>query len=481
MYILLVDDEEKSRGVLAKLLRTLGHQVTECSGGHEAIETFSTQEFHLVITDVRMPRMSGMELLQRIRALPHNQEAEVILFTGYGDMQSAIEALRSGAYDYLVKPINFKELVVATERVAEHLALKRENRVLTSEFDAAVKAATAETLKELSRLREAYGKSTGLGAVYFCSADMLRVIEQAKILHGDRSLPVLIEGETGTGKEMIARLVHFGEGGVSAPFVDLNCAALTPSVFETELFGYEAGAFTGGLPRGQKGKLDLALGGTLFLDEITEMPLEQQAKFLRILQEKEFYRVGGLKKIKTDVRVICATNVDIEAKMEQGTFRRDLFYRLNGVRINLPPLRRRKVEIIPLAELFLARFAKEKGKKFEGISREAAGALISHDWPGNIRELKNLIEYAVVMHNDVQLKIEHIAPLFKTGSHASMKDSGLLPANQSLAKYTDGIILEALKMHGGNKTRAARYLGMTIRTLYRRLQRLNEHGGNHCL
>ncbi len=476
MYILLVDDDEKSRGVLAKLLNILGHQVTECLDGYAAIEAVKLHEFHLILTDIRMPRMSGMELLKKIRALPANPEVAVILFTGFGDMQTAIEALRLGAFDYLLKPINFKELVVLIERVAEHLSLKRENRILTSEFETAVKAATAETMQELSHLKVVYAKSAIQSPDIYFSNRMAPLIEQVKILHHDRSLPVLIEGETGTGKEVIARLIHFGEECTAAPFIDLNCAALAPSVFESELFGYEAGAFTGSLPKGQKGKLDLAFGGTLFLDEITEMPLELQAKLLRILQEKEFYRVGGLKKIKTDVRIICATNTDIEAKVEQGAFRRDLFFRLNAARIHLPPLRQRKDEIIPLSESFLARFTKEKKKCFEGISKKACEVLISYDWPGNIRELKNLIEYAVVMYNDTQLKTEHLDHLFrfKTGIKTKSDSTLLPPANFFLVKHTNKIILEALRMHKGNKTDTARYLGMPVRTLYRRLQRLSE-------
>lgn len=472
MYILLVDDEEKSRIVLANLLRALGHQVTDCADGRVALELFSAHEFHLVLTDIRMPHMSGLKLLQKIREL--QQEIDVILFTGYGDMQTAIEALRLGAYDYLIKPINFQELVAATERVAEHLSLIRENKILTNEFDAAVEAATEETMQELKRLKEAYGRSIGLGPIIFCSDNMTQIIKQAKILHNDRSLPVLVEGETGTGKEVIARLIHFGEGGISTPFVDLNCAAFAPSVFESELFGYEAGAFTGGLPKGQKGKLDLAFGGTLFLDEITEMPIELQAKLLRVLQEKEYYRVGGLKKIKTDVRIICATNVDIEQKVEQGAFRQDLFYRLNVARINLPPLRERREEIISLAEMFLSRFAEEKRKEFKKISKDAAKVLISYNWPGNVRELKNLIERAVVMYDDAQLKTDHLGPLLfrnKINNNTLLK-SILLPLNNlPLAKYTDNIILEALKMNHGNKTNTAKYLGMPLRTLYRRLQR----------
>jgi DNA-binding NtrC family response regulator len=476
MDILLVDDDEKSRGILAKLLAALGHQVTECLDGYAAVESIRLHEFHLIITDIRMPRLSGIELLKKIRALPANQKVAVIFLTGFGDMETAIDALRLGASDYLLKPVNFQELVVVVEHLAEQLTLKRENRVSNSESDLAVEAASVEFRQEPSLPKAGYAKSIIEGPDIYFSDRLAPLIEQVRILHRDRSLPVLIEGETGTGKEVIAKLIHFGEGCANLPFVDLNCAALPPSVFESELFGYEAGAFTGSLPKGQIGKFDLAFGGTLFLDEITEMPLELQAKLLRILQEKEFYRVGGLKKIKIDVRIICATNTEIEDKVEQGAFRRDLFFRLNAARIHVPPLRQRKNEIIPLAESFLAKYAKEKGKLFEGIGKEAAKALLSYDWPGNIRELKNLIEYAVVMHNDTQLKIKHLDPLFNFKTNITTKnDSVSLPPNGlSLMKRTNKIISEALRMHNGNKTDTARYLGMPIRTLYRRLERLAE-------
>ncbi|MGD0620890.1 MAG: sigma-54 dependent transcriptional regulator [Thermacetogeniaceae bacterium] len=464
MYILLVDDDEKNRGVLAKLLDTLGHQVTECLDGYAAIEAIKLHEFHLILTDIRMPRMSGIELLKKIRALPANQEVAVILFTGFGDMQTAIEALRLGAFDYLLKPINFKELVVLIERVAEHLALKRENRVLTSEFEATVKAATAETMQEPSCFKALYAKSIIQSPDIYFSDRMAPLIEQVKILHHDRSLPVLIEGETGTGKEVIARLIHFGEEGDSSPFVDLNCAALPASVFESELFGYEAGSFTGGLPKGRQGKLDLACGGTLFLDEVTEMPIELQTKLLRVLQEKEFYRVGGLKKIKTNVRIICATNGDIEKRVKEGTFRQDLFYRLNAARIQLHPLRECRDSIIPLTEMFLTRFAEEKGKNFRKISSEAAQVLISYHWPGNTRELKNVIEWVAVMFDDTELKKDYLGSLFKY-----VPDISLPTTNQSV---TDRMIVEALKINKGNKTKAAKNLQIPLRTLYRRLHRL---------
>jgi two-component system response regulator AtoC len=474
MYILIVDDEKKSRVVLADFLRTRGHQVAECSDGRAAIELFSKKKFHLVLTDIRMPRMSGIELLKEIRRLSSNQDVDVILFTGYGDEQMAIDAFRMGAYDYLRKPINLQELVAAVERVAEHLALKMENRVLTREFNATLKAATEEAMQELSRLKDVCKKSL-LGSEVFFSERMKTVIEQAMIFHKDRSLPILIEGETGTGKEVIARLIHFGEEGTSCPFVDLNCAALAPSLFESELFGYEAGAYTGGLPRGQKGKIDMAAGGTLFLDEITELPVELQAKLLRVLQEKEFYRVGGLKKVRADVRIICATNMAIEDRVEQGAFRRDLFYRLNVGHIKLLPLRERKEEIVPLAELFLATAAKGKKKEFREINHEAAKALLSYNWPGNIRELKNAIELVVALYNDKQLKMDHLDRfLHQARGKAPNEPPGLSQNSQPLKKRMDRLILEALKLHNGNKTRAANYLGISLSTLHRRLRSMTE-------
>ncbi|MCL6478779.1 MAG: sigma-54 dependent transcriptional regulator [Peptococcaceae bacterium] len=341
LNILLVDDERESRSYLAEFLREQGHRVAESADGSEALDIFTAGEFHLVLTDIRMPKMSGLELLRKIRGMPGGQDVDVVLFTGNGDVRSAIEALRAGAYDYLLKPINVEELVAVTERAGERQALRRENAILTKKFKDAVEAATEETRQELSRFKKAYYESIGLGNIGVFSQAMKKIFQQARKLHTDRSIPVLIEGETGTGKEVIARYIHYGDGNVTAPFVDLNCAAIAPNLFESELFGYEAGAFTGGTPRGQKGKLDLAQGGTLFLDEITEIPTDLQAKLLRVIQEKEFYRVGGLKKIKTDVRIVCATNVDIEKKVEEGAFRRDLYYRLNVGRISLPPLRER--------------------------------------------------------------------------------------------------------------------------------------------
>lgn len=479
MRILLVEDEHKSREFIADFLKELGHQVVESANGQEALEAFCGQEFHIVLSDIRMPKMSGLELLRNIKRLPQGENVDVVLFTGHGELQSSIEALRAGAYDYLLKPINIDELVKVTERVAEHQALRRENEVLSKNFNDAVQEATKETQEELTRLREAYSQTVGLGNVGIFSAAMKNVWRQARRLHGDRTVPVLITGETGTGKEIVVKYIHYGEGGEISPFIAINCTAITPNMFESELFGYEAGSFTGGLSRGKKGKLDLAQSGTLLLDEISEIPVDLQAKLLRVIQEKEYYRVGGLKKIRADIRVVCATNVDLEAKLKEGTFRRDLYYRLNVGQIHLPPLRERSEDIIPLANLFLTEFSREKRKLFQTISHEAEDILLSYQWPGNVRELKNVVEWAVLMYDDLELKPEHLGSLAeqKQATSVATEQIGtnnfiLPPDSFPIKDFIRKVIYQALQMHNGNKKETAKYLGISRRSLYYQLERL---------
>ena len=340
MKILVVDDDKDSCAAMCWFLRDQYHEVTECNDAGQALALAAAFDYPMVLTDINMPGMSGLELLQAISELPDSWRTDVVLYTGYGDMKSAIQALRAGAYDYLLKPVDAQELAHVIERVAEHQGLIRENRQLNRNLDVQVKAATQETEQELTRVRELLVKNT-VGTIGLFSDSMRGAVEMAHKYHTDRTLPILIQGETGCGKEIIARLVHFGSGELpagSGPFVDINCAAIAPHLFESELFGYEAGAFTGSLARGQKGKLDAAAGGTLFLDEIGEMPSELQAKLLRVIQEREYYRVGGLKKIKADVRIICATNMDLAKNIEKGVFRRDLYYRLKVGHILLQPL-----------------------------------------------------------------------------------------------------------------------------------------------
>lgn len=482
MNILLVEDDQSSRIRLGKFLREIGHHVIESDNSYDALEQLKFMKFQLVLSDIKMPKITGIELLRMIKSLPAGQDVDVVLFTGYSDMETAIEALRAGAYDYLIKPINIEELVAMTERAAEHQFLRREHRILTNKFENEVEAATQETRRELFQLKKDFARLVGIGEICIFSDTMRDIFNQAYKFHTDRSIPVLIQGETGTGKEIVARYIHFGNSDVTTPFVDINCAALTPGIFESELFGYEAGAFTGGLPKGQRGKLDIAKGGTIFLDEITELSIELQAKLLRAIQEKEFYRVGGLKKIKTDVRIICATNIDIEKKIEKGAFRQDLFYRLNVGRLFMPPLRERTEDIIPLASMFLNNFAKKRKKRFSKISDSAANILLSYQWPGNVRELKNVMELITLVHDDVELKPSHLGILSQIKTKKSSPESvfpAIDPENFSLPagglnieSYFNEIIRRAYKMHNGNKTETARYLGISRSSLYCHLKRL---------
>lgn len=267
MKILLVDDDAAGRGSIGTFLTELGHQVIEARDGREAVSIYSQDSVHMILSDLRMPGMGGMDLMRQLKALP-GFNADVVFFTGYGGVESVIEALRLGAYDYLQKPLNVEELAILIERVAEHQALIRENRILNEHFEDAVQAAAQSTLEELRQAKDALIRAFGIGLVSYRSEAMRMIVRKALQLHNNRDIPVLILGETGTGKELISRLIHYGEESTAGPFIDINCAALSPSVFESELFGYEAGSFTGGIPGGQKGKFDLADGGTLFLDEI---------------------------------------------------------------------------------------------------------------------------------------------------------------------------------------------------------------------
>ena len=487
MEILLVDDDRHSREAVAWFLREQEHRVTECDNAQQALATWQQGDYPLVLSDIQMPGMSGVELAAAIKKVPNSWRTDVVLFTGHADLNSAVEALRAGVYDYLQKPVDVTELAVVVERVIEHQALLRENCRLTEHFHEEVQAATEETERELMQVKKTVAKAL-VGSVGVFSDCMRTIAAQAQCLHADRSIPVLIEGETGVGKEVVARMVHYGDGADSlseTPFVDVNCAALAPTLFESELFGYEAGAFTGSRAKGAKGKFDLAQGGTLFLDEVGEIPLELQGKLLRVLQEKEFYRVGGLKKIKTDVRVICATNVALEERVREGTFRRDLYFRLKVAHIVVPPLRERKEAILPIAAIFLCDYARQKKKRFQGIDSQTARLLEAYDWPGNIRELQNVIEYAVFAYDDTMLKPEHVSCLLKKGDHPVMPmleqpvGSRVLelpfpPGGYSLKDYTETIILKVLAAHDGNQSATADYLGISRRALTYRLTEMRQ-------
>ncbi|WP_371362767.1 Regulatory protein AtoC [Sporomusa rhizae] len=484
MNILLVDDDIDSLDSVHNFLFRLGHHIVDCSSAEQALLAYSQGDYPIVLSDIQMPGKSGLDLLTEIKAQQQGEFTDVVLFTGHGDMDSAISALRAGAYDYLLKPIRIDELAAIIERVREHQVLKRENKRLSKEFSEAVYAETEQTREELLQWKSIATKNLGIQMGIF-SPCMAEIIGVAYKYHLVRDIPVLIQGETGTGKELIAKAIHYGDKPSDLPFIDINCAAITPSLFESELFGYEAGSFTGGLAKGSKGKMDLAKGGTLFLDEVAEIPLDLQGKLLRVIQEKEFYRVGGLNKIKTDIRIICATNVNLETAVSLGTFRKDLYYRLKVGTIQLPPLRQRKEEILPLSSMFLHSFAKQRNRKFSSISPDAQKILLDYEWPGNIRELQNAIEWSVVMYDEDTLKPMHLGtiPITKYPQESTTDPDVILltpdtsfrlPHNEfPLEHFSERIILQALKMHDNNKTQTAQYLGVSRRALIYKLDQID--------
>jgi len=485
MNILLVDDDAECLGIMSKFVARLGHRVFESGNGRDALKILAGENIHIVLSDVSMPDMNGYQLLERIKGDPKLKETVVVLFTGYGDIKGAVGAMKNGAYDYLLKPIDVNELSIVIKRIGEYLALKDENVRLTENFRREVRDATRDMERELLHLRRAYAREMVTCRVGVFSDAFREVVRMAEKLHRAREIPVLIEGETGTGKEVIARLIHYGEGDVTTPFVGLNCAAISPNLFESEFFGYDPGAFSGGNPKGQKGKLELAEGGTIFLDEITEMPAEYQAKLLRVIEEREYYRVGGVKLMHTDARFVCATNRDIKKMVSEGKFRSDLYYRLNVSRLVIPPLRERPEEIVPLALMFLEEMRERNRTRFERISAAAAGMLTEYDWPGNVRELKNTLERMAFLWDDVEVKPKHLEFLFKEGIARSGEEDRLMNPDSGfplpregfdLKEWNRKIIEKVLEMKKWNKVETARYLNISRKMLYQYLKDISPGG-----
>jgi len=480
MRILIVDDDAMIRKALAAFLgRQLGHEVVQSENGLDALELFGRHPFHLVIADIRMPGMDGIELLRKIKGLREGSMTDVVIVTGHGDMSTAIQALRAGAYDYLLKPPDIEHLALLVERVAEHQSLLRENYEYRHHFEEKFHEAARATLSELESFRSAYAEVIGIGKIGIFSDTMRSIVAMAEQFHGDRSVPVLIEGETGTGKEIVARLVHYGHEAVTTPFVSINCSALSPGLFESELFGYEGGAFTGAKSAGMMGKLESANGGTIFLDEIGDIPPEQQPKLLRAIEEREIYRVGGVKKIHLDVRFVCATNRDLKRLVREGHFRSDLFYRLNTGSIYIPPLRERQEEIALLAQLFLEHYAEQKKRRFRYVGKDSLRILERYPWPGNVRELENTIERIVLIYDGIEVTPDHLR--FLSSDSAPIPDQDFpdgnsititLPPDRFSPDVAEAKILKkALSMFNGNKTRTAQYLGMSLSTLKRKIIR----------
>jgi DNA-binding NtrC family response regulator len=369
--ILIVDDEESQRGPLAGFLEKQGFDVTTAASGPEAIKVCQERHFEIALIDLKMPGMDGIELLGKLKE--KSPEMQVIMMTAYGSVETAVEAMKLGAYNYVGKPINLDELKLNINRALESHHLLAENRYLKEE------------LKEKFRDIEIIGKSKTIQAVL---STVSRVAKTKST--------VLIRGETGTGKELVARSIHALSDRSERPFIPVSCAALAESLLESELFGHEKGAFTGAIRR-REGRFELADGGTLFLDEVGDIPLETQVKILRVIESQQFERLGGKETLKVDVRIIAATNQDLEEKIREKTFREDLYYRLNVISIFIPPLRERKEDVLVLADHFLDKANRKCGKTVEGITAAVKDLILSYDWPGNVRELENVIERGVVL------------------------------------------------------------------------------------
>jgi len=442
--ILVVDDEASARSGLSKLLTQEGYTVDTAADGLLALESVAENAPALIITDLKMPNLDGMGLLAKLRE--HHHDIPAIVTTAFGEVSVAVQAMRAGAEDYLTKPIDFDALLLAVERTLQRREV----------------AAEAENLRRQLRARDQVGLEGLLGT----SPPMQRIYAMAKQVAPSRAT-VLVTGESGTGKGELARALHNLSPRAGAPFVALHCAALAESLLESELFGHERGAFTGAEKR-RIGRFEQADGGTLFLDEIGEIPAATQVKLLRVLQEKTFERVGGNESIKVDVRLVAATNKDLATEVRERRFREDLYYRLNVVHIEMPPLRLRGQDVATLADHFLRRFARENHKQIDGISPAARAKLIAHRWPGNVRELENAIERAVVFTEGGLVQPDALP--FDATSEVT---DGIRIPGASMAEIEKHAILTTLEAAEGSTLRAAEILDISVRTIQ---YRLHEYG-----
>jgi DNA-binding NtrC family response regulator len=443
--ILVADDDAVARELLAEVLTREGYRVRAAAGGAEAIALAEREVFDVALIDLRMPDVDGLAVLARIRRL--DPAPPVFILTAFAAIETAIEAIRQGAYDYLSKPFRVDEIKLAVRRVLETQRLVRENREYRRE------------------LQGRYGVDRLLGQ----SPEMVTIYRLvARVAALDTT--VLIQGETGTGKELVARAIHYASPRAERPFVAIDCAALPESLFESELFGHERGAFTGAVGS-RRGLLETADGSTCFLDEIGELPLGLQAKLLRVIQERTLRRVGGNEPIAVNVRLIAATNRDLRKRVEEGTFREDLYYRLNGVTIVMPPLRERGTDIPLLAHDFMQRYAAAAGKPLEGFAPDALKLLSGYRWPGNVRELEHAVERAVALARSAVILPEDLPPEIRAETPRPPE----LPARRmTLDELRRWYVATVLEETGGNKLRAAELLGIDRRTLYRILEREEE-------
>ncbi len=447
--VLVIDDDEAHAQAVAESLERVGYECKVAESGQRGVSLIESENFDVVITDLKMDDVDGLQILQKVKQeLP---DAEVILLTGHASVQSALAAGQGGAFMYLTKPLDIHELRAAVDKASERVRLLRQN----------------------AELRRSLNERFGFEGVVGNSPAMQRVIEQIKHV-APTNVTVLILGESGTGKELVARAIHLNSERKHKPFVPLNISALPESILESELFGHEAGAFTGAVGR-RIGKFEYANGGTLFLDEVGEMPLETQIKLLRVLEDRKITRLGSNEEIPVNVRLVAATNADLEELVKQGKFREDLYYRLKVVTIYLPPLRERRADIPLLIDHFRKQIAEEQGRDVPIVSRAARQALVAYDWPGNIRQLKNTIERMIVLDTDGVLDVDdlpdEIVPA-GTGGDGSLPTQAGADAliGRPLTEVEKYYIQRALELTNGKREEAASLLGIGERTLYRKIK-----------
>ncbi len=445
--ILIVDDEKSQRELLGGYLKKRGHAIHTAQHGQEALEILRQQAIDLVLTDMRMPELDGAELLKQIKAL--NPNIDVIMMTAYGSIEDATEAMKNGAVDYITKPVDLEQLDLTISRALEHKQLVSENK----------------------RLRQLVNERLSFEGIISTSPTMEQALNIAARV-APSPATVLITGESGTGKELVAKAIHYASNRRDQPFVAVNMAALSDNLVESELFGHEKGAFTGAQQQRQ-GRFETANHGTLFIDEVGDIPLNTQVKLLRVLQEQQIERIGSSTPFPINVRVLAATNQPLEERVKNGLFRQDLYYRLNVVKIHLPPLRQRREDIPVLADHFIRRYADQNQKQINGFSREAMDRLMKYDYPGNVRELENIIEQVVVLSRDEIIQVNdlplNVQNAFQTDNHSLSNGT----FKERVEAFEKKLISEALRKANGIQTRAADLLGMSERHLRYKLKKYN--------
>ncbi|MDO9541680.1 MAG: sigma-54 dependent transcriptional regulator [Kiritimatiellia bacterium] len=440
--ILIVEDEKNTREGLEKALNH-NYQAILADNGARALQILAEKPVDILLTDLRMPGMDGLTLVRR--AIAHDCQPVCIVLTAFGSIESAVEAMKAGAYDFLTKPLNLDQLEIVIQRALRSRRLEDENRSLRTQLD----------------------RRFGLEAIIGLTPPMEELFELIRQVAPARAT-ALIQGESGTGKELVAHAIHNLSPRARGPFIAVHCAALSQNLLESELFGHEKGSFTGAVER-RRGRFELAEGGTLFLDEISEIEPALQVKLLRVLEERKFERVGGQETLEADIRLVTATNNDLAKLVQEGKFRKDLFYRINVLTITLPPLRERRDDIPLLVRHFIDDFARENNRKIEDISSDAMSALVSCDWPGNVRELKNVIERMVVLSHGTKLTLRDLPSSLRVNEKASPQAGGTTSAS-SIKEANRRMIISELEANGGNRTLTAKQLGISRRTLHRKLR-----------